>query len=150
MAKPLLILLLVTTQLAAAGRGSVYLCIGNDGGDCCLYAGPDSCSCCRKEEEAQHVAYCNTCEHEHSGPLSRHHGNEKGQPGDGTLVAADSCDCTHIPVVISSAESRSAVRPSLSTNIAISIQLMALSALLGFDGGALAHPPMRWADPPAI
>jgi hypothetical protein len=150
MAKSLLILMLVTTQLAAAGRGSVYLCIDGSGEYCCLDAGPESCDCCRHVQQQQPDACCEACEHEHPGSPSQHESNEKPQPCDGSLVAGDSCGCTHIPVVQSSAESRSAVRPSLSTNIEMSVQLMAVSATLSCVGDAIARPPLRWADPPAV
>jgi len=150
MAKSLLILMLVMTQLAAAGRGSVYLCIGDDGNYCCLDAGPESCKCCHDEQKQQHDACCEVCDEEHPGRPSQHQGDDEPQPCDGVLVAADSCGCTHIPVVMSSDESRNAVRSTLSVDVERSFSLMALPRALGSAGDAIAHPLSRWADPPAV
>ncbi|MFO1096500.1 MAG: hypothetical protein U0992_24810 [Planctomycetaceae bacterium] len=149
MAKLLLILVLVTTQLAAAGSRSVYLCFDGDGEYCCLDAGPDSCNCCRDEQESPHDACCEACEQEHSGSPSRHHDDNRRQACDGFLSAADSCGCTHIAVVMSSDRSI-AIRSPVSSDAETSLSLVALPPMLSCIGDAMARPLLRWADPPAV
>jgi len=78
MAKSLLILMLMTTQLLAGSGGSVYLCISNDGSYCCFDTGPESCMCCHEEqEEIVHDPCCGGCQEDGNQTPCGHHEEEQ-------------------------------------------------------------------------
>ena len=151
MARSLLILMLMTTQLLAGSSGSVYLCISNDGSYCCFDTGPDSCTCCHDEQkEVVRHTCCGGCEKDGDHALWSHH--EEGQPVclDDIFVAGDPCGCTHIPVVMSSDQPTNVVRSSSSVDGERLISLIAVLPTLVFDHHVTAHPPLRRADPPEL
>lgn len=151
MAKSLLILMLMTTQLLAGSGGSVYVCISNDGSYCCFDAGPESCMCCQDERETVHESRCGGCEEDgNKAPCGRHEEGQPTCPDDDILVAGDPCGCTHIPVVMPSDQPTNVARSSNSVDGERLISLIALLPTLAFDHHAVAHLPLRLADPPAV
>ncbi|ODA29090.1 hypothetical protein [Planctopirus hydrillae] len=150
MAKSLLILMLMTTQLLAGSGGSVYLCICNDGSCTCFDAGPDLCTCCHDEHKEGVRHCCGGCEKDGDRAPCSHHDEEQPVCPDDIFVAGDPCGCTHIPVVMSSDQPTNVVRPSRSVEGERLFSLIALLPMLAFDHYAVAHPPLRWADPPVV
>jgi hypothetical protein len=105
-----LIVTLIAVQLAT-GSGSVYLCVGQHGGFCCLDFGPDYCICCRDEAEAPKPnddsqtgcksESCSCCHAKHAEspePQESKH--------DDTIAASSACDCQHRLISIDRVVSR--------------------------------------------
>ena len=106
MAKSLLILAVLTTQLLGGSSGSVYLCISRDG-SFRIDTGPVSCVCSHYEEE--HHPHFDRCCSKSTKPCG-------DQPGalaavgevkpalpdlhGPSLLAGGDCVCTHIPLLI--------------------------------------------------
>jgi len=124
MAKSLLILMLVTTQLLAGSGDSVYLCIGNDG-SYSIHAECDSCT----PSQVTCETGCHSCNDSSLGqqgrsPCGNHPGDRAvSQIGD-PLVMAGACDCTHIPLVMASDQ------PTRTTRNSIAVDFEWLSSLL--------------------
>lgn len=152
MVRPLLILMLMTTQLLAGSGGSLYLCVSNDGSYCCIDTGPASCTCCHEEESIHHDTCCGEpgCEvvseycyepHDEDAPQPDHHG----------LEAVDPCGCTHVPVMVSSGQPVTIARSSTTTDTERLSQLVALPLALGSGLEIVAPSPhIHWSGPPAV
>jgi hypothetical protein len=153
MAKSLLILMLMTTQLLAGSGGSLYLCVSNDGSYCCIDTGPASCTCCHDHEKIPDVACCSdpACEDESAASSCEHHQDEAPQPRQIDLLVGDPCGCTHVPVMISSDQPTTVARSSITAEAErLSLQIAFLSApCVGIEVAAPA-PPLRWSGPPAV
>ena len=85
MARSLLALALVAAQIQSWSGASLYLCLRGDGGVCCIDAGPDSCDCCRHEDEHDECAGHD----KHPTPSSH----------DAERLAVMPCECTHVMLV---------------------------------------------------
>lgn len=153
MAKLLIILMLMTTQLLAGTCRSMHLCISNDGSYCCIDAGPDSCTCCQKHSEGVPEACCD----EHAGDevsekCGEHCEEEITEPDAQSSVAGDPCGCTHIPLMGSS--SHPTITPARTTiNESIercSLLVAWLPALFARDAAVAPSPHLRWFDPPVV
>lgn len=140
MARLLLILMLVTTQLLSGSGGSVYLCVRNDGTCCCIDSGPASCTCCDKED--QHEGYADgCCVHEAGSCDGRHHDNQMPESDQSPLLAGDPFGCTHL--LISSELPTCVSRISAANDFQRIAQLAALVPSLTiwneFDASSLAN-----------
>jgi hypothetical protein len=93
MAKTLLSLALLTTQLLSWGASPLYLCLCEDGG-VCIDRGPRDCGCCSCPADDPHqcLADSEDC-HEHDSDLHRSPSSSAVTP-DGH---ASDC-CTHIQI----------------------------------------------------
>jgi hypothetical protein len=147
MARSLLILMLMTTQLLAGSGASVYLCIGS-GGSYCLDAGPDSCTCCHEE----HGNTGDGCKHEHGDSACNHH-DQDPQPiqlGTDGLTAVDQCGCTHIPVMLSSDLPTSTARTSVTLDVERLASLVALPLECRVNEWLVDQPAFHRSDPPPV
>jgi len=134
MARAILILTLVTTQLLSVSGDAIYLCVRNDGSTCCVDAGPESCTCCQApdklaESESCHESDCDshglahghglaaTCHEEHAVPATQ-------IPAIGSVIG-DDCDCTHIPLAVSSEQPTINSRQSAAANLDFHAYLLA-------------------------
>lgn len=98
-------LALVAAQLHSWSGSSLYLCLNSDSGFCCIDAGPDSCDCCHREDDACNLEgdSCREHQHEHESPAEQEHG-----------WSTPPCDCVHLLIlgerapVVSRASSRQA------------------------------------------
>jgi len=147
MAKSLLILLLLTTQLLAGSRGAVYVCLDSDGSICCLDSGPESCACCKVEEPrcAQSDGECS------------HHSAAEAEPRKGSLVTiaedqatcvSGPCECSHVLIaaaVNSAACSTASCETERLARLLDSIQIVAESS--SFDIPATPILPANWGVP---
>lgn len=139
MARMLLSLLLLTTQLLAGVCGSLHLCIGDDGSFCGIDAGPKSCHCGHRDDQPSSESGCHPqlsdvlakpcCEH-HDGP---HPQNESTDLAVCISIPADSCACTHIPLVLSSEKSTTVLRSPLNESLERSSLLAAWLPVLLLD-----------------
>ncbi len=99
MFKPLLILMLATTQLLAGSVGTLYLCIKGDGSFCTLHTSFEPCHRCEKNEPVcqqlpEQSAACTCC---HSGePEEFREVAESLLLSDTALTVQDPCGCTRI------------------------------------------------------
>lgn len=152
MAKSLLILMLMATQLLAGTCGLLHLCISDDGTYCCIDAGPESCTCCQKHSEAVPEACCD----EHavdavSETCCEHCEEESTEPDTQTSVAGDPCGCTHIPLMVSSSQPTTIVRSTISESVERYTLLVAwLPSLVGSDAVDGPSPHLRWFGPPVV
>lgn len=122
MAKPLLILALVATQLVSWSSPALYLCVcGN--GSVCVDAGPSICTCCEESDEAAGRERACAC---------ACHGDvqvcESGEFDDPRQVVSDVCRCRHIQISLEQAPTVSVL--SVSTVVE---RLASLMALLPYD-----------------
>jgi hypothetical protein len=110
MAKSLLSLALMATQLFSWSASPLYLCLcGN--GSICIDFGPDNCDCCKHSQVDDDCTVHHACKvHEH-GDSSERAGHDQNS------VAGNPCDCTHIQIsqrqistVVSSSSSPDAER----------------------------------------
>ncbi|MBS0207766.1 MAG: hypothetical protein JSS27_02320 [Planctomycetes bacterium] len=144
MARLLLILMLMTTQLLTGSGASVYLCVGSNG-SYCFDSGPDSCSCCHEEHETTGDG----CKHEHDDAACNHHDESQPvQPGTDRLTALDPCGCTHIPVMLPSDQPTNASRAAVKVDVERLTALITLPLLSSFDGWLASQPAIHWSDPP--
>lgn len=154
MAKSLLILMLMTTQLLAGSGGSVYLCISNDGEYCCLDTGPESCTCCEEHQhKAAHETCCSEagCSGKNAEPECDHR-NGSSPPSDQPLVVLDDgCGCTHFPVAVSAAQATSAARSTFTVDIERLVLFVAwLPTRFSGADAAVFSPQFRWRRPPTV
>jgi hypothetical protein len=150
MAKSLIILMLMTTQLFAGSGESVYLCISNDGSYCCLDAGPETCTCCRNHEEPSEDACCSNAAC--AGEVAcGHHDETSPCPNYFGRIASDPCGCTHIPVMSSAAKPTTIARTSVRAEAERLALLDAClpTCFIGVDAATLS-PHLRWTGPPAV
>ncbi|WP_437186511.1 hypothetical protein SH668x_003665 [Planctomicrobium sp. SH668] len=154
MAKSLLILMLMTTQLLAGSGGSVYLCISNDGEYCCLDTGPRSCTCCQEhQQEAAHETCCSDagCTEGIAEPSCGHHDETSPCPEQNRVVKDDACGCTHIPVAASAGHPTTVTRPTVTVDSERLALLVAwLPTWLSGTDAASFLPHFRWTGPPAV
>lgn len=138
MARPILILMLMMTQLLSGTGVSVYLCIGCDG-SFGIHAGSDSCPPCQSDSTNS----CHSCRDsapEHHQSSCARHGSERPTPDTGNeFVAEASCGCTHIPVVVSSDQPSRAVRTSVTVDVEQFRSLVALPTFIGSDWHVLSR-----------
>src|SRR5262249_41923595 len=92
MAKNLLSLLLVMTQLLSWSTQAVYLCVDSDG-SICLDGGPDACDCCHHDDH--------DCDHH---GCSQHHdpvlvASCATQPAGQWEATESDCNCWHIQIL---------------------------------------------------
>lgn len=119
MAKSLLVLMLVTTQLLAGSGDSVYLCIGNDGS----YSIHSECDSCTPSQITCGIG-CHSCNNASPGQKERLHPGERSvSPTGDPPVLAGLCDCTHLPIVMASD------LPTMVTRNSITVDLECLSFL---------------------
>lgn len=113
MAKSLLSLLLMLTQLLSWSMSSVYLCVDSHGA-VCLDGGAESCDCCQHECHQDHDGLCShdVCheQHEHGVPAG-----SSDSPAGWTPADAD-CDCSHIQIV--SQQQPTSVQATVSIDVA--------------------------------
>jgi hypothetical protein len=152
MAKLLLILMLMATQLLSGKCGSRHLCISNDGSYCCIDAGPQSCTCCQKHSEE--VPYA-CCDERARGTVSEkcteHCEEESTEPAAQSTVAGDPCGCTHIPLRVSSSQPTTIARSTINESIERNSLLVAwLPSLGGSDAVVAPSPHLRWFEPPLV
>jgi hypothetical protein len=141
MAKSLLILMLVTTQLLAGHSGTLYLCVSDDGSFCCIDTGSASCVCCHDEEKSAHASCC-------SDPECEEKPTESQQLG---LSAGDPCGCTHIPVMVSADQPATVSRSSIMTESErLSLHIALLSASFVYVEVVAPSPHLCWSGPPAV
>lgn len=124
MPRSLLILMLMTTQLLSWSGGSFYLCIASDG-SYRIDAGPDSCASCRMTCGTG----CNACTEDSPGqhgdfPCGKHGNAGLIQPLIETPADEESCDCTHIPITVSSDQ------PTRNAQTSVSVDFERLSSLV--------------------
>lgn len=110
MSQSLLILMLALTQLLGGSGGSVYVCISNEGTFCCLDAGASSCSCCAKEEASCTESGCR-CSRNLFQPISDGVENTEYVACATSLIASNSCDCTHILLMV---DELTSISPSIT------------------------------------
>jgi len=146
MAKSLLILMLVATQLLAGSGGSLYLCISGDGSFCCLDSGPGSCTCCHEQDDDP-PACASDCDE----VTCRCH-DRRETPADPTVeIANEGCGCIHIPLIVSAAQPTRVVRARTPTDAERLRQLMAsLPSIDVAHTAIVASPPASWGGPPAV
>ncbi len=109
--KLLIILMLATTQLLSGSGVSLYLCISNDGifcihwgavcGNSCQSSSESSCGSCSNDDAEQRRNQL--CRSRDSGPLDH-------------LAIQDSCDCTHIPIALSSGQPTAHAQTSVTVD----------------------------------
>lgn len=105
MARSILVVMLMATQLLAGSGGPVYLCIRSDGSFCCLDAGPGSCGCCEVEApDRKKSSGCSCCHHD-SAPVCESTADRKCS-ADLVGVIVGHCDCTHVLLVQENSSAR--------------------------------------------
>lgn len=146
MAKSLLILMLVATQLLAGSGGSLYLCISGDGSYCCLDSGPGSCTCCHEQDDDPQ-ACASDC---HEVTCSCHDRHET--PAEPTVeIAKEGCGCIHIPLIVSAEQPTRVVRTATTTDAERLTQLIASPPSLDIGRAiSVASPSASWGGPPAV
>lgn len=152
MAKSLLVLMLMATQLLAGSGGSLYVCISHDGSFCGLDSGPESCKCAG-DHDHQPSDGCRDshCHHksEICDEVDGHENDEAFSPLE--FLDRDGCGCTHIPLMLSSDRPIRFVRTSLMTQ---SEPLGFVVALLPFWNCASPSEALlancRWNGPPVV
>lgn len=151
MAKSLLILMLVMTQLLTGSGGSLYLCIKNDGSGFCFDTDIASCTCCHNHKVNQQNP-CVTCGCEKAESCCKDDDNEASTSAHHGLLAAESCGCTHIPVMVSSEQPTTVARSSVTTESdRLTLLLAWLPSLRSIDGFVVSASPYRhWSGPPAV
>ena len=156
MAKSLCILMLVATQLLAGSRGSVYLCISNDGSFCCFDAGPESCTCCHHEDDSTSCpdACCNSTYAETKPQACDHHedhsssdGHRLPTPKYPSLQTGDHCGCTHQLVSVKQVAS---VQRSTVNSEAVDALLLYSPVVLHQHTLAEVDPHGIWRGPPPM
>ena len=154
MAKSLLILMLVATQLLAGSGVSVQLCVSGDGSFCCLDCGSDTCGCCREPEMP--TSDCRESQGgENADAVPADHGCDAGccvqhvsespeeavLPGDlGDAV----CGCTHVPLILSTDEQAIAIRlDTLDGDGGIDLHADRLPASFALNWSVVRSPPLQ-------
>lgn len=153
MAKSLLILMLMTTQLLAGSTGPVYICIKNNGEYCCLDTSPKFCTCCQEHrQEAAHETCCadSGCAGEIVELPCGHH--DQTLPSSDLIVEMDdACGCTHIPVAVSPDQATTATRTAFSAEIErLALHVVWLPTWLSGTDTASFLPHFRWNGPPTV
>ena len=149
MAKPLLILMLVATQLLAGSGGSVHLCVKGDGSYCCIDADPASCTCCRNQEEPRNscgdlglVELGKGCTSGCCGPQRPPEPAEEERP---EALSGGTCSCTHVPLVVSSEPQSTPVRSEATASDEQSaVPAVWLAASLVRNAFIAPSPPLDW------
>jgi hypothetical protein len=115
MAKSLLVLMLMATQLLAGSGGSLYVCIGHDGSFCGLDSGPESCQCSDHDHQPHDACRDSYCDHtsEFCDEDDHHEVDQAFSPS--VFLDSDGCGCTHIPLMLSSDRPARFARTSLTT-----------------------------------
>lgn len=129
MFKPLLIAMLVAAQLSTGSGVSAYVCIGDDGWFR-IDAGAESCSACR----SVCCTKANLPARDTAQSCCRHPGERKAESAQSEVSAVEasgSCDCTHIPVMVSSEQSAKAVRNLISCELEDSSSSLACQPTIG-------------------
>lgn len=90
MAKSLLSLGLMMTQLLSWSVSPLYLCVAGDG-SVCIDFGPENCHCCMHSQDVECAGECACTDHDRSQHEQQAGHEEKS-------VAAEPCDCTHIQI----------------------------------------------------
>lgn len=130
MTKSMLILMLITTQLLSWSGASLYLCIDSDG-SYCIHAGPDSCTSCQVTGAGQ-----NACSDanlgQRGGSLCGKHGEDRLiQHSVAVVEPVESCDCTHIPIMLASDQRTRAARESIALDFARLSSVVAQAPAVG-------------------
>jgi hypothetical protein len=140
MAKPLLILMLLTAQLLTGSSVSVYLCIASDG-SLRTDTGPDSCTSCQ-----------DTCSDSACGALTaERHGSER-QGRNRLLQTCEvpaletPCDCVHIPIVTSSDQPARTAQSSITLEFEQLSSLVAPVSSIGLGCLSLSRPNVLYCD----
>lgn len=111
MTRAILILTLMATQLLSVSGDAIYLCVRNDGSTCCVDAGPDSCACCDGHDEMldSHACQASDCaaselglDHHLAADCCENYDVPVPQSSAFAVVGVDTCDCTHIPLTVTS------------------------------------------------
>lgn len=155
MTKSLLILTLMTTQVLAGMGATFYVCVGDDGSYCCIDAGPASCTCCHNDKEQEPLIL--------TIPLTAWDGQDGGNSVRGpreqprplnrsadAIFSGDSCNCAHIPVMMSSEQPTTVARSPLSPNVEWRWCLFAMPSELGNDDHADTPHPLRRDNLPDV
>lgn len=146
MAKSLLILMLVATQLLAGSGGSLYLCISGDGSCCCLDSGPGSCTCCHEPDDDPQA-----CASDCDEVACRCHDGRETPAAPTVEIANDDCGCIHIPLIVSAEQPTRVVRTATTTDAERLTQLIASPPSLDIGHTiSVASPPASWGRPPAV
>lgn len=149
MAKSLLILMLMTTQLLSGTCGSLHLCISSDGSFCCIDAGPESCTCCHGHDDASHEACLEEAESEDCCEHCEQLAIQSDAQG---LVATDGCGCVHIPLMVTSSQPTTVARDTTRESVERYFLLVALlPSLLNGSGQYVAFSPHHsWFEPSVV
>lgn len=145
MLNSLLILALVTTQIASASGGSLYLCISEDRSHWCVETDPASCTCCRQQAATNELPGC--CGSHADGAGDQSHGERATPHGESPELAGQPCGCTHI-LISHPRQSPPTLRPISRTDtqrVALLVVVLLHDQFLG--GGP--DPAFRHKPPPA-
>ncbi len=152
-AKTLLILMLMTTKLLAGSGGSLYLCVSDDGSHCCIDTGPASCACCHDHEQISHDTCCSDhpCEDDSAATSCEQNEDEAAPLGQRDLLADEPCECTHIPVMISTNQPTTVARSLMMAEAEwLSLQISVLSVSCGSVEDPASSQYRCWSGPPTV
>jgi hypothetical protein len=106
-------MVLVATQLLVGSGGSLYVCFAHDGVWCCIDAGPNHCQCCNPDCGEPRDACCMKSDLDvASSSGCPHRDTDHFSPHPSNFGTDDSCECTHIPVLIAASQPLAAPRSS--------------------------------------
>ena len=152
MARSLLILMLMATQLLSGSCRSLNLCISNDGAFCCIDGGPESCTCCQKHNERLPESCCDEHARDAVSDTCCEHSEEESTEADAQgSVAGSPCGCTHIPLMVSSSQPTTIARSALNEFVERNSLFVAwLPSLAASDAVNATSLHMRWFEPPVV
>lgn len=144
MARSILVLILMMTQLLIGSGGSLYLCVSSDGSCWCIENDPETCTCCPVAGPHE-VGQC-SCESDVCSRCSEY--SEAPESAQNDFKVANPCGCTHI--LISSEQVASSAQ--ISTISGRYLQVVALvPCILACDELArCSQSQASWNGPPQI
>lgn len=152
MARAILTLTLMATQLLSVSGDAVYLCVRADGSTCCVDAGPESCTCCHAPDASADSDACTELDcaahgsdHDHDDGLAvtccDDHEVPVSQFPAFAGVLDDACDCTHIPLAVANDQ------PTVSSRqggiAVLDFHVFCLAPVVGREREIVALPQIR-------
>lgn len=139
MAKPFLILLLTAMQFLTGSGTSIYLCIGMDG-SWTIHSESAGCTSCESTGAAGHHSSPECSKEPVCSPCSGHAADHADEPSVAALTLTDSCDCTHVPVVVNIVQPSRAAPISIAVDCERLLQFSALPLFIGIGWQGVSRP----------